>query len=62
VNTGSGEENPAKIFKAEEKGSRLKLNLIIVIGNVAGMLSVIGKHFCNLNYFSMEAKAKLKGP
>jgi hypothetical protein len=31
VDTGSGEENPANIFKAERKVSRLKLNTIIMI-------------------------------
>jgi hypothetical protein len=42
VDTGSGEENPANMFTAEGKGSRLKLDTVIIV-NVAGMLSVIGK-------------------
>ena len=59
VDTGSGKENPANILKAEGKGSSLKLNAIIIV-NVAGMLSVIGKNCCYLNHRSSPYKMRMQ--
>jgi hypothetical protein len=58
VDTGSGEENPAKMFKAEGKGSRLKLDTVIIV-NVAGILSVKGKICFYLNYRSSQYKMRM---